>query len=251
MTMEERKQNLSPRLLEEVRRYVEMRYVPGPEYEEASCKMAWGSAPAGASQSFEHSMPSASNASAVPKKRKTTGLSSLLSLQKKEAKAPAEAASRPREENALPAMDSAQAEEALLSMDYNLIEEAPALKKQSLPDRMEHLEDTFQERLLHLIDQKGMTDTDVYKRANLDRRLFSKIRCNPDYIPRKSTALALAAALKLSLAETKDLLARAGYALSPSSRFDLVVEYCFEKEIYNLFTINALLDEYGQPVLGG
>ena len=120
----------------------------------------------------------------------------------------------------------------------------------SLPDRMAHLGDTFQERLLRLIDAQDLTDPEVYKKANLDRKLFSKIRSNAEYRPKKTTVLALAIALELDLAQTKDLLARAGFAFSPSSKFDLIVQYCFEKGIYDIFEVNALLFQYDQPLLG-
>ncbi len=121
---------------------------------------------------------------------------------------------------------------------------------QGLPDRLAAKSDTFQEKLFSLIDEREMADTEVYKKANLDRKLFSKIRSNADYAPKKTTVLALAVALRLDLAQTKDLLARAGYAFSPSSTFDLIVQYCFEKEIYDIFRVNALLFEYDQPLLG-
>lgn len=122
--------------------------------------------------------------------------------------------------------------------------------KPSLSDVMRHMGETFQERLLRLIDERGLTDTEVYKKANVDRKLFSKIRCNNDYTPGKRTAVALAIALELNLDETMDLLRRAGMALSPSSKFDLIIEYCINNNIYNIFEINALLFEYDQPMLG-
>ena len=127
---------------------------------------------------------------------------------------------------------------------------AVTLSAESLPDRMAHLGDTFQERLLRLIDAQDLTDPEVYKKANLDRKLFSKIRSNAAYRPSKNTVLALAIALELDLTETKDLLARAGFAFSPSSKFDLIVQYCFEKRIYDIFEVNALLFQYDQPLLG-
>ncbi len=128
---------------------------------------------------------------------------------------------------------------------------AAARPSEDLPRIMGHLEDTFQERLLDMIDERGLTDTEVYKRANLDRKLFSKIRCNPNYKPKKQTALALSVALHLDLEETADLLGRAGLALSRSSRFDLIVEYCIRNQIYNIMEINALLFQYDQPLLVG
>lgn len=121
----------------------------------------------------------------------------------------------------------------------------------SLDDRLKHLDETFSQMLLRLIDQKGQTDVSVYRRANLDRRHFSKIRSNPHYQAKKSTALALAIALKLSLDETRDLLWRAGYTLSHSSKADLIVEYCIEQGIYDVLTINQVLFSFDQPLLGG
>ena len=115
---------------------------------------------------------------------------------------------------------------------------------------MAQLGENFQERLLGLIDERGLKDSEVYRKANIDRKLFSKIRCNPLYLPKKRTALALAIALRLSLEETEDLLSRAGHALSPGSRADLIVKYCIEHQIYDIFEINALLFEYDQPLLG-
>lgn len=120
----------------------------------------------------------------------------------------------------------------------------------SLADRIENLDKTFQEHLFMLIDRRGLTDPEVYKKANIDRKLFSKIRNNIDYAPSKRTAVALAIALELSLDETKDLLMKAGYALSPSSTFDKIIEYCIEEGEYDVHTINIYLFDFDQPILG-
>lgn len=122
--------------------------------------------------------------------------------------------------------------------------------ERSLEDVMAQLGETFQERLFGLIDEKGLTDVEVYKKANLDRKLFSKIRCNADYRPKKTTAIALAVALELNLDETKDLLSRAEMALSPSSKFDLIITYFIEQEVYDIYTINLALFQHEQPMLG-
>lgn len=120
----------------------------------------------------------------------------------------------------------------------------------SLDDVISQVGETWQESLLRLIDEKGYTDTEVYKRANVDRKLFSKIRSNKYYQPKKATAVAFALALNLNLDETKDLLGRAGYAFSPGSRFDLIIEYFIEHEVYDFYTINLALFDHDQPLLG-
>ncbi len=120
----------------------------------------------------------------------------------------------------------------------------------SLDDVVDQLGETFQECLLREIDEREMTDVEVYKRANLSRQLFSKIRGHADYKPSKKTAAALAVALGLSLDETKDLLGRAGLAFSPSSRSDLIIEYFINNEVYDIYTINLALFEHGEQTLG-
>ena len=119
----------------------------------------------------------------------------------------------------------------------------------SLSYVMTHVGENFREMLLRLIDEKGLSDPYVYKKANLDRKLFSKIRCNPDYCPSRKTVIALAIALELTLDETSDLLSRAGYAFSPGSKADLIVEFCILNKIYDIFEVDMLLFKYGQPTL--
>ena len=113
------------------------------------------------------------------------------------------------------------------------------------------LDEPFSTTLLRIIEQKGKSDVEVYKRANIDRKLFSKIRSGKGYMPSKKTVLALAIALELSLADTDDLLRRAGFTLSRSVVFDVIVEFFIRRVKYDVFEINNVLFEYDQPLLGG
>ena len=123
-------------------------------------------------------------------------------------------------------------------------------KQRSLGDILQYMDETFSERLLRLIDEKGHNDADVYKRANIDRRVFSKIRSNKDYRPSKNTAIAFAIALELNLDDTRDLLMTAGFALSRSNKLDVIVEYFINEKNFNIFEINEALFAFEQSLLG-
>jgi DNA-directed RNA polymerase beta' subunit len=112
------------------------------------------------------------------------------------------------------------------------------------------MSDSFSEYLMYLIGEKALNPVDVYKRAIVDKKVFSKIKNNPKHHPNKMTAMCLCVGALLNLDETKDLLGRAGYALSPGSRFDLIIQYFIENEVYDTYTINLALFEHDQPLLG-
>ena len=127
---------------------------------------------------------------------------------------------------------------------------APAPEFHAASTSIRSLDAGFSETLLHLIDRSGQKDSEIYKKANVDRKLFSKIRNNPDYKPSKATAIAFAIALELNLDETRDLIARAGYALSASSKFDVIIEYFIKQKQYDIFEINEALFAFEQNLLG-
>lgn len=123
------------------------------------------------------------------------------------------------------------------------------LHESKLEERMKHLTDSFSEYLLYLIEEKGMTNADVYKRALVDKKTFSKIKNHADYHPQKMTAMCLCIGAKLNLDETRDLLARAGYALSPCNKTDIIFSYFIENQIYDMIELDIQLEEHGLSCL--
>ena len=132
---------------------------------------------------------------------------------------------------------------------YKAIVATPSVT--NIDNIVDNLGETFSATLMRLIGISGKKDPEIYRRANVDRRLFSKIRSNAEYAPSKVTVLAFAIALELSLSQTEDLLERAGFALSHSRKFDVIVEFFIASRKYDIYEINEVLFNYDQPLLGG
>ena len=156
------------------------------------------------------------------------------------------------------AFDEAEEESALSAAKEAVLFAGPsksmvaekAQADESLDELLKRTSKTFQQKLFELIDSRGLDDVTVYKKANVDRKLFSRIRCNEDYRPLRKTAVAFGIALELDLDTMEDLLARAGIAFSPSSVFDKIITFFVKQGNYDIFEINAALFKYGQPILG-
>ena len=127
---------------------------------------------------------------------------------------------------------------------------AGAMPNVDWDDLLKQTDEGFSQALLRMIDERGMKDSECYRKANIDRKLFSKIRSNPEYRPSKQTVFAFAMALELTLDEAKDFLNKAGFSISHSSRFDVVMEYFLRHEFYDVIRINEVLFEYDLPLLG-
>ena len=165
------------------------------------------------------------------------------------------AASRERSRNmAMPTVSMAPAPLQSVKQDCYMVDSVECDAEEyweecesELDERIQHLADTFQQYLLYLIERKGLSNAQVYKRSLVTKQLFSKIKLNPHYHPDKATAMRLCVGAELNLDETKDLLARAGYALSPCDKRDIIFSYFIEREIFDMIEIDIALEEHGLP----
>lgn len=239
--------DLSARLSADVRQYIDEHYAETRSTQEYSIDDLRLQNRIG-----RHSRKSRRKDSALPEEEQDSFLMEQWgqyrpSEYKREAASLAEQPAPPAQEEA--AKTPGAVPTADQAADLPLQSSAPRPQR-SLKDVISQAGETFQECLLRMIDERGLTDVQVYKRANIDRKLFSKIRCNPGYLPRRKTVISLAVALELSMDEMADLLSKAGIALSPGNKFDLIIRYCVENRIYDTMTINSLLFDYDQPLLG-
>ena len=228
-------------LYDDIARYIDERYIAAPAFGAAMPDMA-PAAPmpsgAGAPRGYGAGAPNAAMApqAAAPKgKRK-------LRLFKRRKRESEQAGSSVQER----AASTLQEQE---TSAYQGQATSAYREQESLHDLLDALDEPFSTTLLALIDARGLADADVYKRAHMSRQLFSKIRSDAAYRPTKKTVLALAIALELDLPETNDLLRRAGFALSRSSKADIIVEYFIVHGMHDLMAVNEALYAFDQPLL--
>lgn len=251
---------LSGKLFTDIDSYIDENYVSeklSHEYDLASASASSASAPSApapsAPPSYSGSIQPPMEAKLPPDSDALTKKMGRNALRLPKSKPQTQPQSAKRPKSTAPAMQpqAAQPRETERAVSsFHHPESTLPMSERSIDDVIAELGETFQQRLLRLIDASGLTDVAVYKKANLDRKLFSKIRCNANYRPKKATAIALALALELNLDETKDLLSRAELALSPSSKFDLIIQYFIDRKVYDIYAVNLALFKHGQPLLG-
>ncbi len=138
---------------------------------------------------------------------------------------------------------------ATIGLPFSLASMFDEQHEKKLKERVSHISDSFSEYFLHILESRHMKSSDVYNRACVNKRTFSKIRTNRDYHPDKATVLCLCVGACLNLDESKDLMARAGYALSPGDKRDVIFSYFIENEIYDVIGIDMVMEEYGLPAI--
>ena len=262
-----RKESFPRRLIPALEEYVRRHFLPERNGGQpmASQMMVGGMAGAAGPDAMKASVGMAINAfrdetakdeEKTPPKKKTFGL--FRKAAEKPAAMPnvkfaAKTAKKSEDQDSLSCYEVCEYAEEAKGPNYNLREAEEAwdveAHESAINERMTHLSDTYQQYLFYLIESKGMSNAEVYKRAIVDKKVFAKIKANPDYHPKKMTALCLCVGAKLNLDETRDLLARAGYALSPCDKTDVIFSYFIENEIYDMIEIDIQLEEHGLPCI--
>ncbi len=232
VVFDDRANTLGRRIDPGLKEYIDRHYVENRGQEEYGSNAYL---PMGNAMAFES--PSVSENATVDTGRKPALLGSIF-LQDRKPRA-----SMAKQSSAMAAPDFAEEDS---EAEYTCFEPE---HESRLQERMRHLSDTFSQYLLYLIREKNMENAEVYKRAIVDKKIFSKIKNNPDYHPQKLTALCLCVGAKLNLDESKDLLARAGYALSPCDKTDIIFSYFIENEIYDMIELDIQLEEHGLPCI--
>ena len=218
--------------------------VPAPDYAKAS--------PAPALESSQ-AAKAAPLPSGRPRRRPPFSLPGWLKKDKRESEIPVSEAEEIKESPATSWSGSFSGASApseaddYLELSAGFSDAAYKELENRLNERMKHMSDTFSQYLLFLIREKGLENADVYKSAIVDKKVFSKIKNHPDYHPQKLTALCLCVGARLNLDETRDLLARAGYALSPCDKTDIIFSYFIENKIYDMIELDIRLEEHGLP----
>lgn len=251
---------MNQQILQEIQNYISKNLVPQLRREslgEGTFIKAPGKEPDSALRSFpfKTSMPFR-GAGLKSTEEVDQNAQSTLDRKEEEFQAVLERFRKPPKDQALKAKPSIMKDIAVREEAIEVKQERESKRKQPTEKELEEYikktkrEETFRTMLLKYIDSTSLTDAEVYKRAGLDRRHFSKIRCNQDYHPKKETAVMLCIGLRLNLEQTEELLALAGYSLSNSDTGDLILKFCIERKIYNLMEVNEALEYFGEKTLG-
>ena len=243
--------SLGTKLYPDLEEYIDQNYVEIKKVEESgyynrplpgAAAPPAGSAPSGAAKAPMGSAPA--GAARAPEDSSLSGAQGIFgNFRRRRA-----TLSRADEEAELSEMSLEEPSDSFMQSSASFIDDIE-LHESKIDERMAHLSDTFSEYLMHLIESKGLKNADVYKRAIIDKKIFSKIKTNPHYQPKKITALCLCIGAKLNLDETIDLLARAGLALSPCDKTDVIFKYFIENEHYDMVDLDIVLEEHGLPCI--
>ena len=233
VVFDEKAKSLGKRIYPKLEEYIDQNYVEDKRGEEYSTSFYRT-----VESDIDDTTQFLSNAQMVEKRRSLAAKPSFGSIFRKDKK-----------KEAAPQMEERAMMAAPMSVTEDSFLDFAGVHENKLEERMRHISDTFSQYLMYLIQEKRMENAEVYKRAIVDKKTFSKIKNNVDYHPQKLTALCLCVGAKLNLDESRDLLARAGYALSPCDKTDIIFSYFIENEIYDMIELDIQLEEHGLPCI--